>query len=80
MRRRGNGKTQANQNGSVGKNAGHAETPSPAQVGAQNQSRRYLPRRNGKIKDLAHISPAKTPVFDRLRRVCLIWVQQIRRP
>jgi len=40
-------------------------------MGRRTSLGRYLPRRNGKIKGLAHISPAKTPVRDRLAAVCL---------
>jgi hypothetical protein len=50
MRRRGNGKTQANQNGSVGKNAGHAETPSPAQVGRRTSLGATFPAETAKSR------------------------------
>jgi hypothetical protein len=50
MRRRGNGRNQANQNRSLGKNAGHAETPSPAQTGRRTSLGATFPAEMAKAR------------------------------
>jgi hypothetical protein len=67
--RRANRKSQTNQNTGRGKDAGHAQTPSPSPENGPKLVICYCRRLSGKSKCLLNNSSAKTAFFDRNRRL-----------